>query len=262
MKDYLGKYNLILFEKIDIPRKYKININHKKNEFFYKNLNKEFEIELDIHYSGNNDNNCIAMFIDPLGNIRRKFYSKETLLKEIEEFLYDLFDIDKNIYLRKAYRALSEKKIDNNLLDLLIYSAKLAPSCANKQPWNFIVVTEKDKLTKLKETLPGGNYWAKNSPAILAIFAKKDDDCNLSDNREYYLFDTGMAVANILIQATKFGLIAHPIAGFDPITAKKVLNISDEYTLITLIILGYYGDISSLKEKHLNKEHNYRNRKE
>lgn len=261
MEYSLGKCNLILFEKIDIPRKFKIKIHHEKNEFFYENIDKEFEIELDIHYSETKDENCTAIFIDPFGNVRKKFYSKEYLEKEINEFINNLFDIDENIYYRKAYRAISTKKIDNNLLDLLVYSAKLAPSCANKQPWNFIVITEDEKLTKLKESLPGGNYWAKNSPAIIAVYAKKDEDCDLSDNREYYLFDTGMAVGNILTQATKFGLIAHPIAGFDPIMAKKVLNISDEYTLITLIILGYYGDSSTLSEKHLNAEKSIRIRK-
>ncbi|KAF2955891.1 hypothetical protein AS160_08550 [Marinitoga sp. 38H-ov] len=173
----------------------------------------------------------------------------------------NLFDIDENIYLRKSYRAISNKKIDSNLLDLLIYSAKLAPSCANKQPWNFVVVTEEDKLNLLKESLPGGNYWAKNSPAIIAVYAKKDDDCDLSDNREYFLFDTGMAVGNLLTQATKFGLIAHPIAGFDPLIAKKVLNIPNNYTLITLIVLGYYGNSSNLSEKHKETENSIRIRK-
>ncbi|NUU99293.1 hypothetical protein XO12_03795 [Marinitoga sp. 1154] len=162
---------------------------------------------------------------------------------------------------RKAYRAISEKKIDKNILDLLVYSAKLAPSCANKQPWNFRVISEEGLLEKVKEALPGGNYWAKKSPAIIAVYTKKEDDCVLSDNRNYFLFDTGLAVGNLLAQATQFGLIAHPIAGFDPIRVKETLGIENEFILITLIVLGHYGDISNLSDKHQKSEHDIRKRK-
>lgn len=76
---------------------------------------------------------------------------------------------------------------------------------------------------------------------IIGVFSKKDYDCAIRD-REYYLFDAGMAVANIILRATELGLVAHPIAGYDEGLAKEVLGISMEMNLITLIIIGKRSD--------------------
>jgi nitroreductase len=57
-------------------------------------------------------------------------------------------------------------------------------------------------------------------------------------DRHYYLFDTGMATAYLILHLTDIGLVAHPIAGYDPEKTKTLLNIPNEYQLITLIIVG------------------------
>jgi nitroreductase len=48
------------------------------------------------------------------------------------------------------------------------------------------------------------------------------------------------------MRATELGLIAHPIAGFDPLKAKEVLGIPEEYVVITFVIIGYPGSDNSL----------------
>ena len=72
--------------------------------------------------------------------------------------------------------------------------------------------------------------------------------------REYALFDTGLAVQNRVFQAVREGLIAHPVAGFKPVQIKELLEIPEEYVLITLVVLGYPGDPSLLSEKHRQAE--------
>jgi nitroreductase len=56
--------------------------------------------------------------------------------------------------------------------------------------------------------------------------------------REYYLFDTGMATAFLILRATEMGLVAHPIAGYDEGKAKEILGIPVDMGLITLVIVG------------------------
>jgi nitroreductase len=59
----------------------------------------------------------------------------------------------------------------------------------------------------------------------------------------------------MMLQATELGLIAHPIAGYDPLMVKKNLNIPDDYVLITLVNIGYPGtDASTLSEKQIEVE--------
>jgi nitroreductase len=162
---------------------------------------------------------------------------------------------------RRAKRALSTKAVPEEAITLLIRAAHLAPSCFNSQPWRFIVITDKNLLEAIKETMPEGNYWTKPAPAIIAVTSHRDLDCKLSDGRDYFLFGCGMAVGNLMIQATQLGLIAHPIAGFNPVKTKDLLSIPKDYVLITLVIVGYPGDADQLSEKHREIELGERGRK-
>jgi hypothetical protein len=55
---------------------------------------------------------------------------------------------------------------------------------------------------------------------IIAVFSQKDLDCIRRGGREYYLFDTGMATAFMILRAMGLGLVAHPIAGFNRIVSE------------------------------------------
>ncbi|MHA1718821.1 MAG: nitroreductase family protein [Promethearchaeota archaeon] len=151
---------------------------------------------------------------------------------------------------RRAYRSLSEIKITEEIINNLAQAAQLMPSCFNKQPWRFVFVYKEPQLDRIKnEALNEGNSWAKKASMIIAVFSNKDLDCVIKE-REYYLFDTGMAVASIMLRATEMGLVAHPIAGYSPNKVRDVLNIPSEYNVINLLIIGKKdpmipGDFSS-----------------
>lgn len=168
----------------------------------------------------------------------------------------------KEIENRRARRALSEEKIPDAVLKRLMTAATYAPSCFNSQSWRFLVATSDDALAKMHAALSQGNYWAKRAPVMVAVVTKPDLDCQLSDRRDYALFDCGLAVENMILQAMREGMIAHPMAGFDPLKVKKGFQISDEYIVITLVALGYPSeDTSFLNEKHLRAEQGSRDRK-
>ncbi len=147
---------------------------------------------------------------------------------------------------RRALRSLKKTEISDDDVKKLAKAASLAPSCFNKQPWRFVFVRDEKKLSKLFDVLPRGNKWAHKASMIVAVFAKKEEDCVLGD-REYYLFDTGFATNNVMLKATEMDLVAHPIAGFKKPAAMEILNIPDDYMLITLVIVGK-------KSKELNPD--------
>jgi nitroreductase len=141
---------------------------------------------------------------------------------------------------RRAYRSLEEVIITDDLIKDLAEVAQIAPSCANKQPWNFIFISNKKQLIKIFTTLSTGNKWVEKASMIIAVFSKPDNDCIIGE-REYYLFDTALATAFIILRVTELGLIAHPIAGFNEGNAKKILEIPEKMRLITLVIIGKHS---------------------
>ncbi len=164
---------------------------------------------------------------------------------------------------RRALRALDDARpIPIEVIERILTAATYAPSCGNMQPWRFVVASEEPTLSRVKEGLSGGNYWAKKAPLIILVLTKVDLDCRRDDGRDYAFFGAGLASMALMLQATREGLIAHPIAGYDPAAIKKSLAIPAEYVLLTLINIGYPGPEDHLSDKHKQQEHSPRTRKD
>ena len=152
-------------------------------------------------------------------------------------------DVLKAINKRRAYRSFDPVQITDEMIHDLAKAAQLAPSCFNNQPWQFIFIRGKENIEKILPALSKHNQvWIKYASLMIAVISKLNNDCILGE-REYYLFDTGLASAFIVLRATELGLIAHPIAGFNEIKAKQLLKIPDDMRLITFINIGKISDI-------------------
>ncbi len=145
---------------------------------------------------------------------------------------------------RRAYRSLAPAPITEELVRDLARCAQLAPSCNNNQPARFVFVWEPAMLEKMKAVFNKGNAWCHADSLIVAVCAEKEADCNIYD-REYYLFDTGLETAFLILRATELGLVAHPIAGYSPKAVREVLGIPDSMQVITLVNVGKHADTTS-----------------
>ncbi len=203
-----------------------------------------------------------TFIIDPWGRIRREWIkvSVQGHAKEVLEEYKRVIDEDKrisdSIKVRRAFRGIRPVPVSDEDLKKLVEAAHLAPSCTNKQPWRFVIVRTQEKLQQLHSVLSEGNYWMKHAPALIVVYTKNDFGCQLSDERNYALFDTGTAVGFLLIQATQMGLVAHPVAGYDPFKVKEILEIDG--IVITIIAVGYWGNFGMLNEKHVQSEQSKR----
>jgi len=170
-------------------------------------------------------------------------------------------ELDDAIETRRAYRAYGPVEITDGMVEELLRSASMAPSCNNSQPWKFIMVRDPDQLGRVFDTLTRGNYWMQKASLIVAVFMESGIDCEVQ-GVNYEMFDTGMATAFMMLKAVEMDLISHPIAGFDKAEVKKILGIGEQYTMITLIGIGKKNDdLGFLGEKHQEQEISPRNRK-
>jgi len=141
---------------------------------------------------------------------------------------------------RRAYRSLDPVEISDETVRDLADCARLSASCFNKQPWRYVFVRGA-ALERLKDALNKGNTWATRASMIVAVVSRVDLDCRVK-GRDYYLFDTGMATAFLMLRATELGLVAHPIAGYSEKKAKEILSVPDDMTVITLVIVGKHAE--------------------
>jgi nitroreductase len=165
-------------------------------------------------------------------------------------------DLDTLLNSRRSYRALTPVQITPGMISQMATAAGLAPSCFNKQPWRFVFATDPQMLANLHAALSKGNVWANNASMIIAVVSEKSLDCVLPDGREYWQFDTGMATAFLILKATELGLVAHPIAGYDPQKTKEILKVPAEMAVITLLIVGKHAETmpAEFNEKQIQSE--------
>jgi nitroreductase len=157
---------------------------------------------------------------------------------------------------RRAFRSFAKTSIDKTLINELAEAARLAPSCFNNQPWHYVFVYERSKLDAVFKAMNKGNEWTFKASMVIAILAKKDLDCVLKDGRFYYHYDIGCATGFLILRATELGLIAHPIAGYNPEIVKQALNIPADMEVLTLINVGLHADAIDpiLSDKQKNDE--------
>jgi nitroreductase len=153
----------------------------------------------------------------------------------------------------------SMKQVEEEKLRLLFDAARWAPSSYNEQPWRFIVgIKDKgENYQKLLDSLMEANqYWAKYAPVLALSLAKKNSTVKNKPNR-FAQYDTGMAVGNLLAQATSMGLYVHQMGGYSVEKVKDLFEIGDEFEPMAAIAIGYKGDIDlfpdDLKERERKK---------
>ncbi|MTI69815.1 MAG: nitroreductase family protein [Firmicutes bacterium] len=163
------------------------------------------------------------------------------------------------IYQRRSIRKFNKKSVESEKINLLIKAAMAAPSACNQQPWEFIVVSDKEVLNDLKSSLYSGNY---NAP--LAIVVCGNMKLALSGpGKDYWIQDCSAAAENMLIAATDLNLGSvwigvHPIASIiKPV--KKILNIPEYVVPLGVIYIGYPEEEKKARTQY-NKKRVYKNK--
>lgn len=145
--------------------------------------------------------------------------------------------------------AFDERELEYETIHLLFEAAKWAPSARNAQPWRFIYATREmpdyrvflDFMTEYNRT------WASTAALLVMPLAQVISTYKNRPNRLAF-YEAGMAVGNLLVQATAMDLMVHQMSGYDVERAKEALGIPTRYEPMSIMAIGYKGDVSKLPE--------------
>jgi nitroreductase len=107
----------------------------------------------------------------------------------------------KAILTRRSIRKYSGKNIPEEYYEILLRAAMHAPSGRNRQPWHFIIVSDRKVLNKLAAV---NQSWEMLKEAANAIVVC--GDLELEDSESFILQDCSAATQNILLAAHELGL--------------------------------------------------------
>ncbi|MCX6161500.1 MAG: nitroreductase family protein [Ignavibacteriae bacterium] len=104
---------------------------------------------------------------------------------------------------RKSVRNFTGESVSKDDLNLILKAGMCAPTAVNKQPWNFVVVTDRATLDLLAEKLPSAKMLSKAGAAIIICAIPEKANGGLV---EYAVIDCSLAGENILLAVESLGL--------------------------------------------------------
>ncbi len=156
-----------------------------------------------------------------------------------------------NILTRVSVRQFTGDSISEAQLDTLLRAAMAAPSAINKQPWAFIVITDRDKIAQLGEALPYSR--CSNHPAVAIIPCGDLTKAIPGEMAGFWINDVSAATENLLLAAHAMGLGAvwtglHP----DMDRAKMVqdmLGLPEHIIPLCIVPVGVPAEQPDIKDK-------------
>lgn len=144
----------------------------------------------------------------------------------------------KEIFERISVRKYQDKSVEADKIEQILRAAMAAPSASNQQPWEFYVVTDKEKIRQLSRISPYAAC-AENAPLIIVPCYRTE---GLRWN-ETVLLDLSAATENMLLEITSLGLggvwlCAAPLEDRMTIT-ESVLELPANLRAFSLIAIGY-----------------------
>jgi nitroreductase len=169
----------------------------------------------------------------------------------------ELFEAIKS---RRSIRRYKADPVDEKKINAILEAGRWAPSWGNTQCWRFIVVRDAKVKSKLADTLakiklpdkeiPNPGTTAMNTvPVVIvvcAVLGKSgtkpgpggDGGGYVTDKGDWFMFDTALAVQNMVLAAHAQGLGTVIIGLFDAAQAEKVINVPEGYKIVTMFPVG------------------------
>ena len=145
---------------------------------------------------------------------------------------------------RRSVRQYTGESIPREDLEKIVDAGRLAPTGNNRQPWDFIVVTDRAMIDRLK--VAAG--WMDKAGAIIAVV--------LDPSSRWWLEDGSAAVENMLIASTALGYGSCWLEGYTlprEEEFKALLGVPEGKRLLTLVPFGVPAERPTVEKKSLEE---------
>ncbi len=156
----------------------------------------------------------------------------------------DLMDAIKG---RRSIRKYKPDLVPEEALQTVMEAVRWAPSWANTQCWEVIVVKDPKVKSELSTALPKGNPALSSmteAPLVLVLCGKKGisgyyKGQPVTEKGDWLMFDTGLAMENLCLAAHTLGLGTVVIGMFDHRKAAEILGVPQNVEVVAMTPLGY-----------------------
>jgi len=154
--------------------------------------------------------------------------------------------LDQAILKRRSVRKFTDYYVTDQEINQILEAARLAPSWANTQVWEFVVIRDKQQIEKVVQAYLEKNpaYKCSLTASVLLAACAKKGISGTKNNQEatkfnnWFMFDLGLACQNLALKAYQIGLGTVIVSLVDHDQIKKLLVLPDSYEIVSIIPVG------------------------
>jgi len=158
---------------------------------------------------------------------------------------------------RRSIRKYKTAPLSDSDLTEVLEAARWAPSWANTQCCEFVVVKNPETKVKLAETLPSGNPALSSftkAPVVIVACAQLAKagyfkGKAVTDKGDWYMFDTALAMQNLTLAAHTKGLGTVHVGFFDAKAVSQILEVPEGVVVVEMTPLGYPDGVAKLTSR-------------
>lgn len=156
-------------------------------------------------------------------------------------------DFSKLIQQRYSVRAYKSNLIEDGKVQQVLEAARLAPTAANRQPFQLVVIHTAERQAELRRLYH--REWFSQPPLVIGMCALPASAWVRRDGKNYADVDATIAMDHLILAAANLGLGTCWVAAFDPVAAREILQLPDGVEPIAFTPLGYPADQPKSKER-------------
>lgn len=156
-------------------------------------------------------------------------------------------DVVEAIKARRSVRKYKPGRIPDEKLQIILESARLAPSAGNRQPWRFVIVQETDRKKSLARA---ANDQAFLNDAAVIVVAAADPEAS----QRWHEKDTVIALEHMVLAATNLGYGTCWIGAFDEDVIKRLLKIPGKLKVVAILPIGISDETPSARPRKAKSE--------
>jgi len=138
---------------------------------------------------------------------------------------------------RRSVRRMKGTPLPSGTVERLFEAARLAPSWANTQCWDFIAVTDPEVRAALARA--GGPKNAMPVAPLIVVACARPEASGKRAGLGYFMLDMGIAIEHLILEATSLGLGTCWVGWFDEELVRQALGIPPEVRVVAMVPVGY-----------------------
>lgn len=169
-------------------------------------------------------------------------------------------DMMEGLMTRRSVRKYTDQKIDKETITEILTAAQYAPTAHNKQPWEFLVVDDKEVLAHLR-SIQRWTSFAKDAACVIFVCGDENQSFSRHKENETWSFvdvDCALATENLLLAAHAKGL-GCCYCGAAPMQKvvedlKEYLNLPENIRPFAIVTMGYPAETPKQPEGRFKEE--------